>query len=389
MPRPLILFATIAAGGSHVSSAQAMVQAVEAHYPGVYELELSDLMKDMGFHRFDALHKRSWRRALENPWTVTWGKRLIDNVPRLSVATNRLLLRRFARDAATTLRERPPKLIVVNHGWLTTALTLSQRRFGLDVPVLTFQTSTLDATALWAEPHAERFVLGSPIAKEMLVRLGVSPDKIDVVGYPVKQAFLHAPSKGCARERLGLKDLFTCFISIGGEGVGGQPLQLVRAIKSLAFPIQIVVIAGRNAALKGELDALAARDPLLRAEGFVDNMADFVAASDVVIGKTGPATVFESLAVGRPILAPERVGGAEDNLITFLEAKALGHYVPTMELLKGTLRNYYAHPEQLEEVKRRSRAFDFPDMTRRIAHYIVHYAETGRANLQLLGSGIR
>ena len=140
---------------------------------------------------------------------------------------------------------------------------------------------------------------------------------------------------------------------------------------------------------RGELDALTARDPLLRAEGFVDNMADFVAASDVVIGKTGPATVFESLAVGRPILAPERVGGAEDNLITFLEAKALGHYVPTMALLKGTLRNYHAHPEQLEEVKRRSRAFDFPGMTERMAHYIVHYAETGRANLQLLGPGIR
>ena len=251
MPRALILFATIAAGGSHVSSAQAMAQAVEAHYPGVYQLELSDLMKDVGFHRFDALHKRSWRRALENPWTVTWGKHLIDSVPRLSVATNRLLLRRFAQDAATTLRERPPKLIVANHGWLTTALTMSQRRFGLDVPVLTFQTSTLDATALWAEPHAERFVLGSPIAKEMLVRLGVSPDKIDVVGYPVKQAFIHAPSKSCARERLGLRDLFTCFISIGGEGVGGQPIALVRAIRSLEFPIQIVVISGRNAALKG------------------------------------------------------------------------------------------------------------------------------------------
>ena len=49
MPHPLILFATISAGGSHVSSAEAMVQAVEASYPGMYRLELSDLMKDMGF----------------------------------------------------------------------------------------------------------------------------------------------------------------------------------------------------------------------------------------------------------------------------------------------------------------------------------------------------
>ena len=104
--------------------------------------------------------------------------------------THRLLLRSFAKDAAQRLNERRPALIVSNHGWLTTALTLAQRRFALEVPVLTFQTSTLDASALWADPEAERFMLGSPVAKDVLARLGVSRDKMDVVGYPVKQSFI-------------------------------------------------------------------------------------------------------------------------------------------------------------------------------------------------------
>ncbi len=389
MPRPLILFATIAAGGSHVSSAEAMAQAVETGYPGAYRLELSDLMKDAGFSRFDALHKRSWRRALENPWTVTWGQRLIDRAPGLTVRAHRLLLRNFARDAATLLNERQPALIVANHGWLTTALTLAQRRFGLRVPVLTFQTSTLDATALWADPQAERFLLGSPVARDILAKLGVSRDKMDVVGYPVKQSFIHAPDKRCAREKLGLGDAFTCLISLGGEGVGGAPLALIRALRELNFPIQIVVIAGRNDTLKRELDALSAADPLLRPQGFVDNMAEFVAASDVIVGKTGPAAVFESLAVGRPVLAPNRSGGIENQMIRFLEAHELGGYVPTMDALQVALSRYHAEPNALDQVERRAKAFNFPDMTERVGHYIVHYAKTRLPDPALLGEGIR
>ena len=366
-----------------------MAQAVEANYPDTYRLELSDLMKDAGFNRFDALHKRSWRRALENPWTVTWGQRLIDKVPGLTVKTHRLLLRNFAKDAAERLRERGPELIVANHGWLTTALTLAQRRFGLETPVLTFQTSTLDATALWADPHAERFLLGSPVAKDVLTQLGVSRDKMDVVGYPVKQAFIHAPSKRCAREQLGLRDSFTCLISLGGEGVGGQPRALIRALRSLQFPVQIIVITGRNEALRRDLEALSTKDLLLHPQGFVDNMADFVAASDLVVGKTGPAAVFESLAVGRPVLAPSLSGGIENQMLHFLETHGLGGYVPTMDALKAAVSRYYHEPERLAQVEARARAFDFPDMTERVGHYIVHYAKTRCPDPALLGEGIR
>ena len=383
-----ILFATIAAGGSHVSSAEAMAQAVEAAYPSRYKLHISDLMKDFGFERFDAQHKRSWQNALSRPWTVVWGQRLIDSVPRVTVRVQRLMLRAFAERAAALLKEQRPKLVVANHGWLTTALTLGQRRYGLDVPVLTFQTSTLDASALWAEPEVERIVLGSSVAKERLVRLGVGRKKIDVVGYPVKQAFLQVQDKACSRKALGLENCFTCLVSLGGEGVGGRPHDLLRTLRELDFPVQIIVIAGRNVTLERELAALAAHDPLLHVEGFVNNMADFVAASDVVIGKTGPAAVFESLAVGRPVLAPHRTGSIESQMTYFLERRALGRYVPNAAALREAVSHYHAHPEHLQHIEKRSSALDFPGMTEHMAHYIAHYAETRRPDLSLTGSGI-
>ena len=384
--KPKILFATIAAGGSHVSSAEAMKEALGAHYPERFGLELYEPMKAYGFDALDTRHKESWRWALAHPWTVVWGQRVIDNAPRVSIALHRRMLRPFAARAAQVLRQDPPELIVVNHGWLTVALTMSQRDFGLDVPVLTFQTSTLDVTALWADPDAERFLVGSPVARNGLIKLGVSGDKIDVVGYPVRQSFLNAPGKSEARAKLGLADTFTCLVSLGGEGVGGNPEEVVAALRTLPF-VQVVVIAGRNEALKEALHAWSA-DPLVRVEGFVDNMADFVAACDLVIGKTGPAAVFETLAVGRPMLATRKSGGVENLFIRFLEDKGLGHYTPTVNTLLETVRTYHAAPEKLSGVASSAAALDFPGMNARVADYLAHYAVTGEPDLSLRGEGI-
>ena len=384
--KPKILFATIKAGGSHVSSAQAMKEALETRHPGRFGLEIYEPMKAYGFEKLDARHKEGWRRALARPWTVVWGQRVIDSAPRLSVAFHRRMLRPFAARAAEILRTDPPDLIVVNHGWLTVALTMSQREFGLGVPVLTFQTSTLDATALWADPDAERFLVGSPVAKGKLVKLGVAGGKVDVVGYPVKQAFLSAPGKAEARAKLGLQDTFTCLVSLGGEGVGGNPVEVTRALRTLPR-VQVVVIAGRNEGLKDALRESSA-DPLVRVEGFVDNMADFVAACDLVIGKTGPAAVFEALAVGRPVLATRRSGGVENIFVRFLEGKNLGHYTPTMDALLKTVRAYQAAPGRLEEARARSATMDFSGMTARVADYLARYALTGEPDLSLRGEGI-
>ena len=384
--KPKILFATIKAGGSHVSSAQAMKEALETHHPGRFGLEIYEPMKAYGFEKLDARHKEGWRRALAHPWTVVWGQRVIDSAPRLTVALHRRMLRPFAARAAEALRKDPPALVVANHGWLTVALTMSQRDFGLDVPVLTFQTSTLDVTALWADPQAERFLVGSPVARDGLVKLGVAGGKIDVVGYPVRRAFLEAPGKAEAREKLGLQDTFTCLVSLGGEGVGGNPVEVVAALRTLP-QVQVVVIAGRNEALKEALQEWSA-DPLVRVEGFVDNMADFVAACDLVIGKTGPAAVFEALAVGRPVLATRRSGGVENMFIRFLEAKGLGHYVPTPDALLRTVQAYRDAPGKLEEAAARAAALDFPGMSARVAHYLAHYAATGAPDLSLRGEGV-
>ncbi len=381
-----ILFTTIAAGGSHVSTATAMAQAVTRHEGNRFEPKVFEPMPEYGFERLDRRHKAGWRRALENPWTIVWGQRLLDAFPAGSIGFHRALLRSFARKAAQVLNEQDPALVVANHGWLTVAMTLAQREFGLRVPVLNFETSTMNANALWADPQAERFIVASHVSRDLLIRFGLPADRVDVVGYPVREQFLNPPSKSAAREELQLPPGFVCLVSLGGEGVGGESLEIAKILTDDPENV-VLVIAGRNERLKEQLEQLARERPNLRVVGFVNDVATYLAAADVVVGKTGPATVYETLAVGRPLFAPNTFGMAENKLLAMLERNDLGGYTP-VEQLPGVVAELRANPERLDEIKAKTAALDFPGMAERIARYISHYAQERTPAREVCGEGV-
>ena len=381
-----ILFATIAAGGAHVSTAEAMAQAIESVYPERFEVQVSEIMRDFGFEAFDKRHKEAWRQALNHPWSVHFGQALSDGLPQLSVALQRRMLDSFAKRAAERLGKNPPDLIVVNHGWLNTALTLSKQRYALKAPIVTFVTLTVDASSIWVEPLAERYIIGAKRGKKILIKLGVPEQNIDVIGYPVKHPFLDTLDKQESRAQLGLEEKFTCLIALGGEGVGNNPKQILNWLKDLHFSHQIVLITGRNKKLKEELVTL--EQPNLRVEGFVNNMQTFMAASDVVIGKVSGATVFECLAVGRPMLATRKSYRSENEYITYLSEKKLGGFAPDRTNLLNLVTEYFEHPEKLIEIQIQAKNLNFSGMATRIAHYLVHYLETGKPDLNQVDTGV-
>ena len=370
-----ILFATIAAGGGHVAGAHAMSEAIEQYYPGRFELRISDYMKDLAIIGLDRFHKNSWRRALRYPILARVGQRVIDAFPRLTIAAERRILRDFAQAAAADLREDPPLLIVSNHGLITTGLAEAKHRYGLEVPVLTFATEPFNISAYWGEPRADRVIVASEDGRRRLLRFGVPPEKMTIIGRPVRQAFLNAPAKPEAREHVGLEDRFTCLVSFGGEGVGRDPRGLISTLLDSGIPLQVVAITGRNETLRKELKALGTER--LRVEGFVENMAEYLAASDVFVGKAGPSSVYEALAVGRPVLASGYAGLNELGVVRFIENKDLGRHVRTTATLAREVRRYAGDPALLEEVARRCQELNLATNTERFAHHIVCYALTG------------
>jgi UDP-N-acetylglucosamine:LPS N-acetylglucosamine transferase len=386
MTRPRIVFATIAAGGGHVATARAMAQAVETLAPGEFDLPVSDLMLDLGFAAWDARHKAQWRWMLAHPWSARVSQRMIDALPTATRWALRRALDAVARAAAQRFRADPPALIVANHGFLAFALTRSRRRYGLDSRVWVLTTEPVDASALWAETDVERFMVPSRHVHDDLVRMGVGPDRIHVVGYPVGQAFLHPPPKPEARVRLGLGDRFTCLVAWGGEGVGGRPVAIVDALRAMPGSPQVVVVAGRNAALAATLRARS--DERLFVHEFVDDMATHLAACDVVVGKAGGASVMEAIAVGRPTLVPAYAGLNEARTLRFLETNGLGHDTTRPDALRARVAAYLAEPGSLDGVSARCRNLDVTGMTARVGAYVTAAARGEAPPEGTVGKGL-
>jgi UDP-N-acetylglucosamine:LPS N-acetylglucosamine transferase len=141
--------------------------------------------------------------------------------------------------------------------------------------------------------------------------------------------------------------------------------------------LQVVVIAGRNERLKAELRALGTGKNVLRIEGYVEDIATYLAASDVFVGKAGPASVYEAIVVGRPALVTGYAGLNEVGVARLVEERGLGRYVGTPGGLLEDVRRYALNPALLENVARRCRELDPAAATERLAHYVVRYAKFG------------
>lgn len=377
---PVLFFATAKSGGGHVATAQAMMQGIEKCYPDQFYFEMSDLIYEIGTRfqdkkllKLDTDLKKYWKIALKYPIGARWGQHFIDTFPAFNIYTHRLLLRRFAEKAAIYFNAKDIDLIVSNHGWLTIGLTMAQKQYGMKARMLNFLTEPLDASALWVDNSADHFVVPSVPTLNDLSRLGVSKERIDVVGYPVQQFMLQAKTKEQAREELGLVDHPTCLVSLGGEGLSGSVEEIVGRLHKHSLKPQVLVVCGRNRSLRIALRKKYESDSRVHIMGFVQNMADYLAACDVVVGKSGPASVMEALAVGRPVIVTGYAGLNELKLIKFLEANDLGKYVRKLRGFESTVGHFLSSPQKLDAIHDCCERIGIDYMTDELAHYIVKY----------------
>jgi UDP-N-acetylglucosamine:LPS N-acetylglucosamine transferase len=71
--------------------------------------------------------------------------------------------------------------------------------------------------------------------------------------------------------------------------------------------------------------------------GFVHNMEELMAASDVVVTKAGPGTLMEALVMRKPVIVTEAVGLQEHGNIDFVLNYELGFFCPTNERIVAAI----------------------------------------------------
>lgn len=209
------------------------------------------------------------------------------------------------------LLDQQPAAVVATHFFPIEVVAALKRRGRLRTKLLSVITDWMPHS-FWLDPRVDHYAVASEATRQALIERGVSGDRIAVTGIPIDHRFAAPVDRAALAARLGLDPtLRTILIGSGGFGLG--PVEaLVRALGTVRGPYQLLVVAGHNETLRHTVETLRPRIPHpMQVYGFVRNMDELMAVSDLLISKSGGLTCAEAMARGLPMLIVSPIPGQE------------------------------------------------------------------------------
>jgi processive 1,2-diacylglycerol beta-glucosyltransferase len=178
------------------------------------------------------------------------------------------------------------------------------------------------------------------------IESGFDPKRVYYTGWPVRRQFYHhwSDARSEVLTQLGLhKNRFTVFLQGGAEGAA----RIAKAVENLLGKegVQIILAAGTNQRLHRHFQRYDNVYPL----AFTRDIAKYMAAADVVMGKAGPNIIFESITLGKPFIATSYNPGQEEVNLEFIERHGLGWTALNRHEQAKLIETLINSPEKIKE----------------------------------------
>jgi len=272
------------------------------------------------------------------------------------------------------VRQWKPDVVFSTGGYVTAPLTLAA--WLARVPVVIYLPDMEPGLAIKLLARFARHVC---VSFESVAQY-FDRRKVIVTGYPVRQDLLNV-DRDEARSRLGLNaDRHVLLVLGGSTGAHSINEAVSRHLSELLSLAQVVHASG-----PADLEDLTRRTDLLSVEqrshyhlyGYLHaEMADALAAADLVVARAGASTLAEFPAMGLPaILVPYPHAGPNQGVnAAFLAERGGAIVVPDADLearLVAEVRSLLSDRERLATMSVAMRAIAVPDAADRLAACLV------------------
>jgi UDP-N-acetylglucosamine:LPS N-acetylglucosamine transferase len=292
------------AGGGHRAAANALALAIAGqHRPWDIRLvNLQELLDELDvFRKLTGIRLEDiYNLLLRKGWTLGSAQMvpLMHGVIRMYHSAQVRVLARF-------WGEERPDLVVSLVPNFNRALHDGLERALPQTPLVTVMTDLADYPPhFWIERQRQYLVCGTDRAVRQARAIGYPEDRVfRASGMILNPRFYDDAPVDVAAERrkLGLDpDLPTALIMFGGSG-SGVMLDIARTLDRSGLRLQLILIAGRNPELTRKLRALPHQIPIF-IEGFTKEIPYYMRLADFFIGKPGPGSISEALAMKLPVL---------------------------------------------------------------------------------------
>jgi processive 1,2-diacylglycerol beta-glucosyltransferase len=385
-PRILILSASV--GSGHVRAAEALAMAIRSICPSA------------GVTHVDILTQtnRLLRRAMARGYF-----QLVEQAPHLVACLYdrldgegtccsrpgdrlRLIWERLNFAGVRRLVLSQPWDLIVNTHFTSAAIVSGLRQSGELNTAFTTVVTDYDVHRLWITPFTDLYFTATHEARAAVTCRHISEARVIASGIPIHPAFARRPSRQDARRQLGLPPDQPLIIQMaGGSGVG--PFQRIHeGLLAIGRPIQLIACAGRNDAVRHQLQAISCPSRhQRRILGFTDQIPLLLSAADLLVSKAGGLTVSEAMACGTGLVIVDPIPGQETRNADFVLEQGFGIKVNNLSTLTHKMETVLDDPDRLALLCARALASARPEAAFDVARHCLRLAgatATSRPNLE-------
>ncbi len=272
------------------------------------------------------------------------------------------LYRRAARPLCRYLRDYAPDAVIATEVGACELAAICKRQLNAGFALVGVEL--MDFNRAWIQPEVDLFLTTHQDLADELVSYGAAPGRVVTTGQPIDPIFASLPDRAAVREKLGVKsDALQVLVTLGSQGFG-QPELIVNEILKVPHPIEVIMVTGRNRRVKARLTKYCERQPQVRVLGWVDNMHEWMQASDLMISKPGGGTLNEGFACGLPMLAFNPLPGNEERTCRWIEKWGAGLWIRNPRDLVPALTALLLNRSQLDDLRGKVRRLARPHAAR-------------------------
>ncbi|MBP5209679.1 MAG: hypothetical protein J6125_02350 [Clostridia bacterium] len=308
MKKYKVLVTYMEAGMGHITSADAIADALETYYPDEVEVERSHVFTETGdpvLKKHEDKFVREVRYAQRHHrhmFFLTWLEYLLPPLWTLTL-TYSIAYPRVKRRLQKLFRHKNPDVVLCTH-WtpLHCAIEDKKRRRADYLTALYVPDPNVHG---WWDHRADLTLLNNPRAYEDAMREGFDPKKTILSRFILRTAVKNATrDKAQLRAKHGLPlDAFTVAVADGVYAEANLK-PFTDALIALGRPMTILIIAGKNETLYRHYSELAGTltVPRLFVYRFVPDAHELYGAADLFVTKAGPNALLDCVCMGTPVL---------------------------------------------------------------------------------------
>jgi UDP-N-acetylglucosamine:LPS N-acetylglucosamine transferase len=338
------------AGGGHRAAARALQSELARQCPD-WQVTLVDL-----FQVLDP--QQRFKRATGFAPEAYYNKRLATGFT-LGLAPELKLLQAMIRMSHKQLVGRlvkywhhtEPSMVVSLVPNFNRSISTSIKRVNPHVPFVTVMTDLADYPPnFWVEPgYTQHLICGTEHAAAQAIAQGVDNQRVYQTSGMVLSPRFYDQDKSL-REQLRQELGFKSDEAVGVVMFGGHGSAVMKRIATALVDRPLILICGRNEALKLALEKLPSR-AVRHVVGFTDDVARWMRAADYFIGKPGPGSISEALHCGLPVIVTRNVWTMPQERwnTDWVQQRRVGRVIPSVTKINEAVQDVIANIHTLRQ----------------------------------------